>query len=39
MNLKNTKLFQIFPIEILLASGRKNYLNSRQEGKKAHQTN
>ena len=27
-----------FPIEILLASGRKNYLNSRQEGKKAHQT-
>ena len=38
MNLKILEAISDFPIEILLASGRKNYLNSRQEGKKAHQT-
>lgn len=38
MNLKIIQAISDFPIEIFLAGSKKNYLNSRSEGKKAHRT-
>ena len=38
MNLKILQAISDFPIEILLAGSKKNYLNSKHEGKKAHRT-
>lgn len=38
MNLKILQAISDFPIEILLVGSKKNYLNSRHEGKKAHRT-
>ena len=37
MNLKKLLSISDFPIEIFLTTGKANYLNSKIEGKKAHQ--
>ncbi len=38
MNLKIIQAISDFPIEIFLTGSKKNYLNSRSEGRKAHRT-